>query len=300
MLKTLLRKQLLELNRSFFQSSKNGKGRSRLVTVLLITGYVFLVVVVLGGIFTAMAYAMCAPMMAVQMDWLYFLIVSGVAAALGLFGSVFSTYSGLYMAKDNDLLLSMPIPVYAILASRLIGVYLMDLMFVAVVMIPAIVMYAIQGAAWTGVLCAIAFMMMLSLLVLCLACALGWVVARISVKMKKKSVVTALLSPVGHRNLLFRVLQGAICDTEYRCELRCVWKHDQKHGASVVYAGARGIGRWSGAVDCCRGCDCNYRAGVAGDSAQFHLSCHRKDGNDAENASRCGNATENRSRSAFG
>ena len=31
-----------------------------------------------------------------------------LAVFLGAFGSVFNTYSGLYLAKDNDLLLSMP------------------------------------------------------------------------------------------------------------------------------------------------------------------------------------------------
>ena len=34
-----------------------------------------------------------------------------LAIVLGAFGSVFNTYSSLYLAKDNDLLLSMPIPV---------------------------------------------------------------------------------------------------------------------------------------------------------------------------------------------
>ena len=55
---------------------------------------------------------------------------------LGAFGSVFNTYSGLYLAKDNDLLLSLPIPVRALMASRLLGVYLMGLMYSAVVILP--------------------------------------------------------------------------------------------------------------------------------------------------------------------
>ena len=35
---------------------------------------------------------------------LYFLIMGMIAIALGTFGSVFNTYSGLYLSKDNDLL----------------------------------------------------------------------------------------------------------------------------------------------------------------------------------------------------
>lgn len=194
MLKTLLKKQLIDMNRGFFQNRKTGKSRSRIGSILYIALFGFLVVGVLGGIFTLMAISMCKPLMEAGMDWMYFLLISGIAAALGLFGSVFSTYSGLYLAKDNDLLLSMPIPISAILASRLLGVYLMDLLFVAVVMVPAIVVYAVNGAAILNVLCAVAFTLALSLLVLCLSCALGWVVAKLGSRVKKKSAVTTVLS----------------------------------------------------------------------------------------------------------
>ena len=71
-----------------------------------------------------------------------------IAILLGIFGSVFSTYTGLYLAKDNDLLLSMPIPVQTIMFARLMGVYLMGLMYLAVVIVPAIgsiIWFAIFG-----------------------------------------------------------------------------------------------------------------------------------------------------------
>ena len=55
------------------------------------------------------------------MGWLYFTLMGLVAIFLGAFGSVFNTYSSLYLAKDNDLLLSLPIPVRVIIASRLLS-----------------------------------------------------------------------------------------------------------------------------------------------------------------------------------
>ena len=45
---------------------------------------------------------------------------TGLPVFLGAFGSVFNTYSSLYLAKDNDLLLSLPIPLRVIMASRLV------------------------------------------------------------------------------------------------------------------------------------------------------------------------------------
>ena len=66
---------------------------------------------------------------------------------MGVVGSVFITYSTLYQAKDNDLLLSMPIPVSKILFTRLFGVYVMGLLFEVLVMIPALIVWINQGGA---------------------------------------------------------------------------------------------------------------------------------------------------------
>ena len=41
---------------------------------------------------------------------IYVAVMSLIALMLGVFGSVFNTSAALYLPKDNDLLLSMPIP----------------------------------------------------------------------------------------------------------------------------------------------------------------------------------------------
>ena len=41
--------------------------------------------------------------------WLYRALMGIVSVTLGVFGSVFNTFSTLYQAKDNDLLFAMPI-----------------------------------------------------------------------------------------------------------------------------------------------------------------------------------------------
>jgi len=84
------------------------------------------------------------------MDWLYFALMGLIAILLGSFGSVFNTYSGLYLAKDNDLLLSMPIPVGVIMTARLLVVYIMGLLYSGVVIIPAAAVYLIKVSAAVG------------------------------------------------------------------------------------------------------------------------------------------------------
>ncbi len=191
----LLKKQLREIFRSYFYNAKKNKARSRLGTVLFFLLFVLLMAGVLGGMFTWLALNICAPLTALRLGWLYYVILGLLALLLGAFGSVFNTYSGLYLAKDNDLLLSLPIPVRAILTSRLLTVYLLGLMYSAVVSVPAVIVYWVRtGASAANVLGGVLFVLLISLLVLVLSCLLGWAVAKISLRLKHKSFVTVLAS----------------------------------------------------------------------------------------------------------
>ena len=131
------------------------------------------------------------------MNWLYFTLMGLISILLGAFGSVFNTYSSLYLAKDNDLLLSMPIPVRHIMTARLLSVYLMGLMYSAIVMVPALIVYWVNvPVSAVTVLGGILLMLLISLIVLILSCALGWLVAKISLKLKNRSFITAIISLV--------------------------------------------------------------------------------------------------------
>ena len=195
MLRTLLKKQIGEIFRSYFYDAKKNKARSLAQTIAFTALFVLLMVGLLGGIFAYLAYSMCAPLADVGMSWFYFTILSLIAIALGVFGSVFNTYSGLYLAKDNDLLLSMPIPTGVIIASRLLTVYLMGLMYSSVVIVPAVIVYFIVAPLTvSAVIGSVLLIVNISFFVLILSCLLGLVVAKISVKLKNKSIITVFIS----------------------------------------------------------------------------------------------------------
>ena len=169
--------------------------RSRGATAMYIALYVLLMAGVLGRMFALLAVGICAPMAAAGVGWLYYLVMGLIAVLLGAFGSVFSTYSSLYLSKDNDLLLSMPIPVRYVMASRLLGVYLLGLMYSGVATVPAVIVYWIVAPVTAGTVVGEVLMVLLvSVIVMVLSCLLGWVVARISLKLKHKSFVTVILS----------------------------------------------------------------------------------------------------------
>jgi len=197
MLRILLKKQLTEVFRSYFYDQKSNKARSKVATIAWFIFYGIIMLGVLGGVFSFLSISLCEGMASAGVDWFYFSIMGLVAILMGAFGSVFNTYSGLYLAKDNDLLLSMPIPVRYIVVSRLLNVYLLGLMYSAVAIIPAVIVYWIVtpitiGTVIGGILTVVA----VSLIVLMLSCLLGWVVAKISVRLKNKSFITVIISLV--------------------------------------------------------------------------------------------------------
>ena len=198
MLKTLVKKQLMEIFRSYFYNAKTNERRSKGATVAFIVLFAAVMIVIIGGMFFGMSLALCAPLAQAGMSWLYFAIMSLMAAFLGAFGSVFNTYAGLYAAKDNDLLLSLPIPVRTLMASRLLGVYLMGLMYAAVVIVPAVIVYWMRvSAAPRYILGGVLLTALISIFVLTLSCALGWLVAKVSRKLKRKNFITVIVSLAG-------------------------------------------------------------------------------------------------------
>ena len=194
MIKTLLKKQMLESFSWLFYNAKSGKLRKGVGLL----GNIILYIAVFGliaGMFFVMALELCEPLVSIGYGWLYFAIIGMVAIVLGAFGSVFNTHSTLYLAKDNDMLLSLPIPASKILFARLSGVYLMGLMYELIAMVPALIIWFIYADLTVlGVIFSLLIPFVLSVFVLTLSCVLGWVVALVSSRIKNKSFITVILS----------------------------------------------------------------------------------------------------------
>lgn len=194
MLKALLKKQFLELNQFYFRSRKTGALRSKNGTIAMIVLYIaiFALLGVVMGMFELMLYQGLAPQ---GCEKVYYILCALFSVVLGVFGSVFNTYASLYLAKDNDLLLSMPIPPAKLLLVRMTGVYAMGLLYEAIVFIPAMVVPWLCGGGSIGALLAqLVLLLVIGVFVLVLTCALGWVVALLSTKLKNRSFMTVLLS----------------------------------------------------------------------------------------------------------
>ncbi len=194
MIKALFKMQMAETFSWLFMDKKAGKKRTQEKTFL----YILLYLIIFGFLcvtFYNIAKKLGVALFSADLGWLYFSIMSLLGVMLGVFGSVFNTYSTLYLARDNDLLLSLPVEPAKILAVRLSGIYAMGLLYELIVMIPAVAVYFIyQNSGILSIIFCILIPFVLSVFILTLSCVLGWVVALIIKKTKNKSIITVIIS----------------------------------------------------------------------------------------------------------
>lgn len=195
MLKALLKKQFKEMWQAFFYNRKKGtarSGRSTALYAVLYVGLFLMLFVIFSGLATGLSPLL---MPEVGLSSLYFSLISLVAMLFGVFGSVFSTYSMLYLAKDNDALLSMPIPPAYLLFSRMVVVFTMGAIYVLPVWVPGMIVYAATcNFALVPFLCQLAMLLLLFVFVCFLSALLGFLVAIVASRLKNKSIIVALLT----------------------------------------------------------------------------------------------------------
>ena len=172
MLKVLLKKQMLEIFQVYFYDAKKNKARTKVSIALHFLLFFLLVFGLLGGIFSFLATKLCTPMLTADMDWLYFALMGLISAFLGTFGSIFNTYAELYLPKDNDMLISMPISPSTLVVARLAGVYLIGLLYSAIAIVPAVLVYwASTDITLPTILGGLDLILLISIFVLTISCA---------------------------------------------------------------------------------------------------------------------------------
>lgn len=192
MIKALLKKQLLEFFSGFNSKGKNGKGAGKgskagMIALFAFVGISFLFM------FSSFAF-MLSPLIEDGYGEVYFSVFGVLATAFGIFGSVFLTYNTLYEAKDNDLLLSMPIPPGMILFSRMAGLYITTLLFEALVYLPAFVIYLIFDGSVLSTVISFLNIFIMPFFALCISCILGWIIGVVASKVRNKGIITVIIS----------------------------------------------------------------------------------------------------------
>ena len=115
--------------------------------------FLMLFLVACMEIWMFVVFAELVPLCGMGLTWLYFAMAGTMALALSMLGSVFMTQAQLYDAKDNELLLSMPIPPKYILLTRIAMLFTTTAGYTLAVLLPAFGIYAFSyGASATMII----------------------------------------------------------------------------------------------------------------------------------------------------
>ncbi len=210
MLKSLLKINFAAYGKMFADKKSKKPSKGKILLYAILFAYVF-------GIFVWTYYQLFeafAPLLhEMGYGWLYFVYVDIMAFALMCIFSVFASKTTLYEAKDNDLLLSLPIKPSVILLSRMITLLIINLFFGMLVMIPA-------GLAWYkqiafSPMALVGFILIalcLSLFALAISSLFGWLLAAVSAKVRRKSLFETVLSVIflGAYFVFFAKLNGIL------------------------------------------------------------------------------------------
>ena len=196
MFKALLKKQFMELGAFLTNDRKTGGRRSPKATVgfALFFGGILLLMMFS---FSMMAWPLAQAMVPVGQGWLYFLSMELMALLIAVIMGAFAGYSGLFAAKDNELLLAMPIPPWMILAVRLLTLLTTNFMCVLLAWVPTVFVYTLYAEKPLGaVLSALPMAVFLAGISAVLSAIIGWVVAEVSGRVRNKNAVVVVLSLV--------------------------------------------------------------------------------------------------------
>lgn len=144
-----------------------------------------------SGVYSAMLAGQLAAVGALP---LLLVLMSLVSVLLGFFFSLFAAQGVVFGAKDNDLMLSLPISPFQLMLSRTLALYLENLVSTVFVLLPAGVIYLWYGGpgGWTVLPLLLVSAFFLNLLPTLLTLIVGFVLAWLSGRFPRKALASSL------------------------------------------------------------------------------------------------------------
>ena len=172
--RALLQKQLREQGAFLRRSARTGKQRSMVGKILFGELYAVVVLTLMGS-FGAMAWPLGELLLPRGLDAVYFLPMELLALLVGVLAGALSSYSSLFQAKDNDLLLAMPIPPWMIFVVRLLGLYSTALFYMMIAWVPTEIVYGLYAQKpAAGLWCALPMALLIAGAASVLSALIGW------------------------------------------------------------------------------------------------------------------------------
>lgn len=191
MIKVLLKARFAAMLSAMLNRKKGKKS----IGMVILFAFLYLY---LGAVFTFLFastfFGLGAIFLPAGEAWFYFTMMIILAFSMMLFGSVFLAKSQLFEAKDNDLLLAMPIRPRDLLISRMLYLLILNYLYEAIVVLPAAVVWVLFGGGSVFSWLALSLTALcLPFLCLALSCLLAWLISLLTAKLPKKNIFTLVL-----------------------------------------------------------------------------------------------------------
>lgn len=146
----------------------------------------------LSGVYSFLFASQFAPL---GMVHLVIMMMAVLAVIMGMMFTIFAAQGIIFGGKDNDLMLALPIPAFQLLLARTLALYLENLVFSIMVMVPAGVAYLVFGGTGGAVFMIVLLLctVFLALLPTALAIVVGYVLAWLSSRFSKRALVSNIL-----------------------------------------------------------------------------------------------------------
>lgn len=160
---------------------------SMFVLTIIILGYLMFAV----GLYS---YLMAKPLSQMNLTYIVIALFYIIAVFVSFMSSINKSQGMLFMSRDNDMLFAMPIKKHIILTVRIIRLILFEYIWIAIIMLPTLAVYAYFESP--GALFYIISFIMLTLLPvipMVIGCIFGYIIQTISSYFRSKNMIQIIL-----------------------------------------------------------------------------------------------------------
>ncbi len=147
-------------------------------------------------------------------------LIMTASSVVILFTTMFKASSFIFSARDNDLLMSLPVKNWAIIVSRFGSLYIYETAITAILMVPSLAVYAILcGPSVLFVIMAAVSILFVPLIPLAIATLIGIVITFIAARFRYKNLISIVLSCVVFIAIMYYSMSMSSVDETMLAEL---------------------------------------------------------------------------------
>ncbi|MEK4043447.1 hypothetical protein NSU18_07260 [Paenibacillus sp. FSL H8-0048] len=178
------------LNQALHTKDPARRRKALLISLLVITG-----ILMIGAVSFSYSFMMAKSFEQLGRMELLLAVMMAVTSLVGFFTTVYKASGVLFSYKDYDMIMSLPVKTSHVVASRVLQLYVMNLFFTLLIMLPAGAVYAIHVKP--GVLYYLFFLMTLffiTLLPIIAATLVGSLISWVSSRFRASKILNMILT----------------------------------------------------------------------------------------------------------